>query len=126
MRRILLTLTIAIAATLYTKAQTSLQQSIRFVKDSMEIKESQISTLQMMAEYIKQHPDEIIIIGGFTSKETPATKIAEVCEKRAEAVKRRLVEDYDIDPERLVAIGAGVSTRYEEATFNEVVTFFKK
>lgn len=126
MRRALLTLTIAIGTTIYTKAQTSLQQSIRFVKDSVEIKESQIATLQMMAEYIKQHPDEIIIIGGFTSKETPATRIGEVCEKRAEAVKKRLVEDYNIDPERLVSIGAGVSTRYEEATFNEVVTFFKK
>lgn len=126
MRRALLTLTIAIGTTIYTKAQTSLQQSIRFVKDSVEIKESQIATLQMMAEYINQHPDEIIIIGGFTSKETSATRIGEVCEKRAEAVKKRLVEDYNIDPERLVSIGAGVSTRYEEATFNEVVTFFKK
>lgn len=126
MRRALLTLTIAIGTTICTKAQTSLQQSIRFVKDSVEIKESQIATLQMMAEYINQHPDEIIIIGGFTSKETPATRIGEVCEKRAEAVKKRLVEDYNIDPERLVSIGAGVSTRYEEATFNEVVTFFKK
>ena len=126
MRRALLTLTIAIGTTIYTKAQTSLQQSIRFVKDSVEIKESQIATLQMMAEYINQHPDEIIIIGGFTSKETPAARIGEVCEKRAEAVKKKLVEDYNIDPERLVSIGAGVSTRYEEATFNEVVTFFKK
>ena len=126
MRRALLTLTIAIGTTIHTKAQTSLQQSIRFVKDSVEIKESQIATLQMMAEYINQHPDEIIIIGGFTSKETPATRIGEVCEKRAEAVKKKLVEDYNIDPERLVSIGAGVSTRYEEATFNEVVTFFKK
>lgn len=126
MKRLFSALLLAITTSLCTVAQTSLQQSIRFAKDSVTVNESQNGTLQMMADYIKKHPEETIILGGFTSKDTPAAKVSGICEQRAEAVRKKLVEEYGIPATRLVAIGVGISTKYEEAAFNEVVSFFKK
>lgn len=126
MKKILVTLFLALVTASGAMAQTSLGQSILFAVDSVNIMESQEAVLQLMAEYVRNHPSVTLIIGGFTSSRTPKEKVEDLCTKRAEAVKERLVKVYNVPSTRLVAIGAGVSTRYDEPEFNEVVTFFQK
>lgn len=107
-------------------AQTMLEQTILFKKDSVNIMESQKDRIGLVVEYIRRHPDNMIIIGGFCSTDTPKEKVDAIAQKRADEVKKYIVETFRIPESKLVALGAGVSTRYPEPEQNEVVSFFTK
>ncbi|MCM1079233.1 MAG: OmpA family protein [Bacteroidales bacterium] len=106
-------------------AQTPLNKTVRFQKDSVNISESQELIIANIAEYMINNPDKSLIIGGYTSMETPAARVNAICEERAANVKKYLEEKHNIPAKRLVAIGVGVSTRYDEPEFNEYVSFYK-
>lgn len=107
-------------------AQTPLEQRVIFQPDSVNIPESQIPQVEMMVDYMKNHSSVNLIVAGFVSVKTNPSIADEVASKRAEAVRSRMVDYYGIKPERITAIGVGVSKRSEHAEFNEVVSFFKK
>ena len=124
------TLLISLLAALFTfsstSAQTMLDQTILFKKDSVNIMESQKDRIGLVVEYIRRHPSETIIIGGFCGSNTPKEKIDAIGQQRADAVKKFIVENYRIPKSRFVTISAGVCTRFSEPEFNEVVSFFTK
>ena len=124
------TLLISLLAALFTfssaSAQTMLDQTILFKKDSVNIMESQKDRIGLVVEYIRRHPTETIIIGGFCGSDTPKDKIDVIGQQRADAVKKFIVDTYRIPESRFVAISAGVCTRYSEPEHNEVVSFFTK
>lgn len=126
MKRILLMMLLSVALCGSAMAQTSLGQRVWFKKDSVNVLLSQEAMVGMVAEYIKNHSDKIYIVAGFTSVDTPEAQRDELCEARAKAVVKMLVEKYNVNPEILVPIGVGVSTRSDENEFNEYVTFFTK
>ena len=108
-------------------AQTMLDQTILFKKDSVNIMESQKDRIGLVVEYIRRHPAEtVIIIGGFCGSDTPKEKVDIIGQQRADAVKKYIVETYRIPESRFVAISAGICTRYSEPEHNEVVSFFTK
>ena len=107
-------------------AQTMLNQTILFKKDSVNIMESQKDRISLVVEYIRRHPDNVVIVGGFCGTSTPKEKVDAIAQKRADEVKKYIVETYHISESKLVAIGAGVSTRYPDPEQNEVVSFFVK
>lgn len=127
MKKILM---ISLLAALFTfssaNAQTMLDQTILFKKDSVNIMESQKDRIGLVVEYIRRHPSETLIIGGFCGNGTAKEKIEEIGQQRADAVKKYIVENYRIPESRLVTISAGVCTRFSEPEFNEVVSFFTK
>jgi Outer membrane protein and related peptidoglycan-associated (lipo)proteins len=106
-------------------AQTPLNKTVRFQKDSVNISESQKLIIANIAEYMTRNPDKKIIIGGYTSATTAVANVNSICEERAANVKKYLEEQHNIPAERLVAIGVGVSTKYDEPEFNEYVSFYK-
>ena len=124
------TLLISLLAALFTfssaSAQTMLDQTILFKKDSVNIMESQKDRIGLVVEYIRRHPSETIIIGGVCGSDTPKDKIDVIGQQRADAVKKFIVDTYRIPESRFVAISAGVCTRYSEPEHNEVVSFFTK
>lgn len=124
MKKIIMTLVIAMT-TLAAGAQTPLNKTVRFQKDSVNISESQELIIANIAEYLGNNPGKTIIIGGYTSAETPASRVNAICEERAANVKKYLEERHHIPAERLVAVGVGVSTRYDTPEFNEYVSFYK-
>lgn len=124
MKRLLTSLFACVVA-LTAMAQTSLNQSVLFGKDSVNVSESQMARIELVVSYIKKHPTETIIIGGFTSSATPQDKVQKLCDQRAQAVKKILEEKYQVPTNRIIAIGAGVSTKYKETYMNEIVEFFK-
>lgn len=126
MKRILVMMMLAVALCGSAMAQTSLGQRVWFKKDSVNVQLSQEAMVGMVAEYINNHADKIYIVAGFTSTDTPEVQRDELCEARAKAVVKMLVEKYNVNPEILVPIGVGVSTRSDENEFNEYVTFFTK
>ncbi len=124
------TLLISLLAALFTftsaSAQTMLDQTILFKKDSVNIMESQKDRIGLVVEYIRRHPSETIIIGGFCGSSTPKEKVDIIGQQRADAVKKFIVDTYRIPESRFVSISAGVCTRYSEPEHNEVVSFFTK
>jgi len=126
MKKVLLTTIIAIMMAVSANAQTSLDMPLVFPKDSVNVQESQMSHLEMMAEYFKAHPKEVFFIGGFTSEATPEIHREAICDLRAQAVRKVLIEKFGVDGTYLVAIGVGVSTKSPEPEFNEKVEFFKQ
>jgi outer membrane protein OmpA-like peptidoglycan-associated protein len=107
-------------------AQTMLDQTILFKKDSVNIMESQKDRIGLVVEYIRRHPDSMVIIGGFCGTATAKEKVDAIAQKRADEVKKYIVETFRIPESKLVALGAGVSTRYPDPEQNEVVSFFVK
>ncbi len=107
-------------------AQTMLPQSVLFKKDSVNIMDSQKDRIGLVVEYIRHHPDETIIIGGFCGETTEKEKVEKIGQLRADAVKKFLIETYRLPESKFVTISAGVSTRYSAPEQNEVVAFFVK
>lgn len=127
MKRIIASSLFFIMAVMSMNAQTLIENhSILFKKDSVNVDETQMAHLEMMAEYFKAHPKELYFIGGFTSKDTPAERIDYICEQRANAVRQVLANKFGVDCSYIFAIGVGVSTKSEMTEFNEKVEFFKK
>ena len=125
MKKVVLSLMLLLMSVITSTAQTSLNQRILFKADSTNVMESQIAQLEMISKYINDHPSELIIIAGFTSKNTPADKVDALTTKRAEEVMKLLTTKYDVKPDHVMAIGVGVSTKYDDDIFNEYVAFMK-
>ena len=126
MNKFLTALLVTFFAYLPVCAQTMLDQTILFKKDSVNIMESQKDRISLVVEYIRRHPDNVVIVGGFCGTSTPKEKVDAIAQKRADEVKKYIVETYRIPEGKLVAIGAGVSTRFPDPEQNEVVSFFVK
>ena len=58
---------------------------------------------------LKDHPDLKLVIEGHTDDVGAAASNLSLSEKRAEAVRRYLVETYGVDKDRLQAKGFGAS-----------------
>lgn len=125
MKRIILIAVFFVTTVIGVMSQTSLNQRILFAADSTNVSESQMAQVEVLVDYLRNNPAQNIIIAGFTSSRTPANLVDAITQKRADAVKELLVQKYGIDPQRLLAVGVGVSTRYDVPEFNEVVSFMK-
>jgi outer membrane protein OmpA-like peptidoglycan-associated protein len=107
-------------------AQTSLNQRVLFAPDSVNIRESQEAQIEVVAEYMRNHPQATVIVAGFISPLTQQSRAEYVAQQRADIVMRRLISRYGIPSDRLIAIGVGLSKRFDEPEFNEFVSFFVK
>ena len=127
MKKLLTALLLTLSAYLVpASAQTMLEQTILFKKDSVNIMESQKDRIGLVVEYIRRHPSQMMIIGGFCGATTAKEKVEAIGQQRADAVKKYIVETYRLPEDKFVTVGAGVSTRYPDPEQNEVVSFFVK
>ena len=94
--------------------------------DSVNVMESQEMRLEVMAEYLKNHPNVTVIVAGFVSEKTTPARRETIAQERADVVCRILTERYGIPSNQMIPIGVGLSQRYDQPEFNEVVSFFKK
>ena len=84
MKKILSALLLTFFAYLPVCAQTMLDQTILFKKDSVNIMESQKDRISLVVEYIRRHPDNVVIVGGFCGTSTPKEKVDAIAQKRAD------------------------------------------
>ncbi len=83
--------------------------TIQFDPNSTVVKQKYYDELRRIAEYMKANPEVKIEVQGHTDR-TPRSSYEynmRLSQKRAEAVKRVLVEKFGIDPDRIVAKGYG-------------------
>lgn len=109
----------AVAAT-----ATNLQPTVLFRVGKSTIDRSQMANIEMIAQYMKNHPEATIEIKGYASPEGSKEINQKLSEARANAVKNVLVKTYKIKSNRLITKGMGATDKlFKQVEFNRVATF---
>ena len=102
----------------------TLQPTVIFRQGKSVIDPAQYASVEMVAKYLKNHPESKVLIQGYASPEGSAELNQRLSEARATAVKNALVKKYKIAAERLTTEGKGATDElFDEVDFNRVVTF---
>ena len=103
---------------------TNLQPTVLFQQGKSNVEKSQMPNIELIAQYMKNHPEANIEITGYASPEGPKELNQKLSEKRAEAVKKVLVKKYKIAAGRLTTKGMGATDKlFKQVEFNRVSTF---
>ena len=103
---------------------TNLQPTVLFRQGKAVIDPAQYAPLELIASYMRNHPEAKVEIRGYASPEGSAELNQKLSNARAQAVKDALVKRYKIAASRLTTKGMGVTdTLFEEVSFNRVATF---
>lgn len=97
--------------------------SVRYVfyrVGSSKILADQQPNVEMIAKYLKNHPEAKLVVKGYASPEGSAELNAKLAAARAESVKTALVKKYKIAADRITAEGEGVGHMFEEESWNRV------
>ena len=106
------------------KAETALQPIVVFRQGKSVIDAAQYANVELVAKYMKNHPDAKLLVKGYASKEGGAKLNQKLSEARAKAVADALVKRYKIDASRISTQGFGATSELsEEQAFNRVVLF---
>ena len=110
----------------YVKPETAtnLQPTVLFRQGKSTIDAAQYAPIELIAHYMKNHPDAKIEIKGYASPEGKAEFNQKLSQAHAEAVKNALVKKYKIAADRLSTKGMGATNKlFEQVEFNRVATF---
>jgi len=103
---------------------TNLQPTVLFRKGKSSIDAAQYAPIELIASYMKNHPEARVEIKGYASPEGSLELNQKLSEDRANAVKNALIKKYKIAANRLTAVGCGPTDQlFEEIEFNRVATF---
>lgn len=103
---------------------TNLQPTVLFRQGKSVVDPAQYAPIELIAQYMKNHPDAKVEIKGYASPEGSAERNQQLSEERAAAVKKILVNKYKISADRLTTVGCGATDKlFEQVEFNRVATF---
>lgn len=105
-----------------TKVENNLS-SVRFVffrVGSHTVTADQMPNVEMIADYMKNHPKSKVVIKGYASPEGNYEFNVKLAQARAEAVKTALVKKYKVASSRITAEGEGIGKMFEEESWNRV------
>lgn len=103
---------------------TNLQPTVLFRQGKSVVDAAQYAPIELIAQYMKNHPDAKVEIKGYASPEGSAELNQKLSENRAAAVKNILVKKYKIAADRLSTKGCGATDKlFEQVEFNRVATF---
>lgn len=103
-------------------ADTTLN-SVRYVFfkiGSSVITPDQQPNVEMVASYLKNHPESYVVIKGYASQDGPVEVNERLAAARAESVKKALVKKYKVNPDRIKAEGQGIGHMFSEESWNRV------
>ena len=103
-----------------------LMATVRFLINSSKILPTEEVSIYTMAEWLKANPNEKIIIAGYADKDTGTAEYnLKLSERRANAVKDALVNEYGIDANRLEtkSFGSDVQEYPSHNDWNRIVIF---
>ena len=83
--------------------------NVEFETNKAEIKPKHTDELNRAGEFLQNHPNARMLIEGHTDSIGAADYNQQLSERRAASVKNYLVEEFNIDPDRLQAKGYGES-----------------
>ena len=95
-----------------------------FRQGSATIDKAQYASIEMVANYMKNHKDAKVKIQGYASPEGAKEFNQKLSEKRAAIVKDALVKKYKIAADRIETEGLGATDKLSaENDFNRVAMF---
>lgn len=94
---------------------SSMQLNILFPNDSSVVNEAYHSEVSKVADFLNANPSTYVEIGGHTSAPASAEYNQKLSEARARSVAKILVEKFEINPERVSAVGYGESRLLDPA-----------
>ncbi len=97
--------------------------SVRYVFfkiGSSVITPDQMPNVEMIASYLKNHPNSDVVIKGYASKDGPEDVNIRLANARAESVKNALIKKYGVAANRIKAEGEGIGNMFEEESWNRV------
>jgi outer membrane protein OmpA-like peptidoglycan-associated protein len=111
--------------TVVEKKCNKLQPTVIFRQGRSTIDKAQMASVEMIANYMKNHPEAKLDIQGYASIEGKADYNQKLSEKRAEVIKNTLVKKYKVAADRITTEGKGATDKLsDELEFNRVVLFF--
>ena len=106
------------------EVNATLQPIVIFGQGKTTIDAAGMASCEMVAKYMKNHPDSKVKILGYASPEGSKEVNDRIAKQRAEAVKNVLVKKYKIAADRLEAEGQGATDKLSpENDFNRVAKF---
>ena len=87
---------------------------------SSTITAAQMPNVERIAHYLKSHPNYIVSVKGYASKDGNLDANIRLAQKRAEAVRNTLINKYGIKADRIQAEGAGIGEMFEVESWNRV------
>ena len=111
-------------AAVVEKTENVLQPHVIFRQGKSTIEPAQYASIEMVANYMKNHKDAKVKVQGYASPEGKAEFNQKLSEKRAEVVKNALVKRYKIAADRITIEGLGATDKLSsENDFNRVAMF---
>ena len=103
----------------------SLMATVRFNINSATIQPKEMVNVYNVAEWMKQYPDQKVVIVGYADKDTgTSTYNMGLSKRRAQNVYNILVNNYGINPDRLAIQAEGSDKQvYKENNWNRIVLF---
>lgn len=80
---------------------------VNFATESTVIHQQYRDQVQRLAQYLKKNPNTRIEIKGYADETGEAGFNQDLSKRRAEAIRKMLIEDYDIAPDTVSAAGIG-------------------
>ncbi len=96
---------------IFQKEKKSIRFNIEFDPDKAEIKPIYHDQIQQVADFLKTYPETEMVIEGHTDNVGPADYNLKLSQRRAESVKRFLIDNFGIGSNRLKAKGYGEKRR---------------
>ena len=102
-----------------------LQPIVIFGQGKSTIDAAQYASVEMVAKYMRNHPDAKLLIKGYASPEGDPERNMALSLARADAVRQALINRYKIAASRITTEGMGATSELsEENDFNRVAMFF--
>ncbi len=98
-------------------------ESVRYVFfriGSSKITSDQMPNVEMIADYLKHHPDSKVVVKGYASQDGNEEFNIKLAAARAESVRDALIKKYGIKASRISAEGQGIGHMFSEESWNRV------
>ena len=104
---------------------TFVEPVISFRKSEAKVENIQMPNIENIVKYMEKYPRLKVKLKGYASPEGNREFNKRLAENRAKAVKKILVEKYNMDEERIEASGMGIGENFSEPEMNRavIVTF---
>ena len=107
-----------------TVNETVLQPIVIFRQGKSTIDAAQYASVEMVAKYMRNHPNAKVLVKGYASPEGNAELNQKLSEARATSVANALIKRYKISKDRITTQGLGATSEIsEENDFNRVAMF---
>lgn len=95
--------------TLYSEKSVAIKLNVAFENNSSQLKASMMNDIQRLADFMKEYQNTNVVIEGHSSAVGSAEYNLMLSQKRADAIKKVLVNKFNIAANRLTATGFGES-----------------